>query len=201
MGFTAFQSSAASDESISIIGVDTNRGMPTHEQQVVEFYLNAYTQLEIAEKSEVSAVVFPESAFGEWREEISEIFKDSDVLIFGGARIFRGSDNYVNALVLGNTGEVIYEQESPIPIQPSGRARSVAGGNQANKYPSVIICNEIADVWRSYSVFSSDKKTVIWIANVGWSESRYIADRLVSNAQHWARLFNKDLITAVNRHG
>jgi len=201
IGLVVSQTTVASTEFESIKGIDTANGMQSVQQQSVEFYLNRYSQLEIAESSGVSTVVFPESAFGEWNDETMAIFEQADVTILGGARIQVDNNSYVNAIVNGSTGEIVYQQEKPIPFQVSGRMKSVQGNNTSNNYPAALICNEIVNPWRALDVFSTDKDTVIWIANLGWTDLQFIKHRLVSNVNHWSRLFNKKAVMAVNSHG
>jgi len=201
VGMTIAQSSAANQSNMDIVGVNTANGMPTLMSQAINYTFDRYSQLEVAESSGASIVVFPEGAFGEWKNETQEIFSKSRVGIYGGAREPVDSESYINVLIDAVSGEVIYRQEKPIPLDQKGRLKAVPGENESNDYPGVLICNEIVNPWRAYEVFSTNKKTIIWIANVGWTDKEYISKRLIANVNHWGRLFDKQTVISINKHG
>ena len=146
------------------------------------------------------------------------------VTVLGGARLTiatRDSDSralFIHVLINAVTGKILYEQQNPIPglhrlaierhnetyterhtQQKVAAAFPVAGqGTRRELGFGVLICGELINAWRSFRTFSEKTDTVIWIANLGWTDQSYFKKRLTLTAKRWGRLYNTRVITAVN---
>lgn len=184
-----------------IEGLDTWRGSPTETDAALFLHVHRHDELQRANASMLDSVVFPESTFGEWTPDTGSILRHSVKTIYGGARAYIDDKRYVNVVVDGKTGDIVYAQQYPIALQPVYREQAVSGrGWLQNRRFSALICIEITHPWHAAQVFSRATDQVVWIANLGWSRREWINRRVSSTAHQWAQLFGVAVVSAVNHH-
>ena len=181
-----------------ITGIDTFRGMPGAGKQKIYAQAWRYDELQQARNSGSQTLVFPESTFGPWHAGSLATFSDSPIEIIGGTRIQVSDTEYVNALVSSKHG-VIYEQRQPIPYT-FGRSNTAIRSQSSNRVNSLsaLLCVELVNPWLANTTFARAHTDVVWAANLGWSSQRWLAPRMKAQAAQYARLYGKNVITAVN---
>ena len=145
--------------------------------------------------------VLPESVFGQWSSIDGSILSQASGRVYGGARHYVDADHYINVIVDGKTGIIVYEQQSPPNIGRIGTARAVSGqGDRVATGLSFLICYELTDAWLALSTFYPADKPVVWSANLSWFNAHYLQRRLHSSLDAWSRLFSVPVQTAVMSH-
>lgn len=182
----------AGNEYSNMVGIDTARGMPTDIERAVFSNAWRWQERQLAEQFD-TAVVFPESI---WVDGNRSPLVDLPQPLLGGTRRYLDSTHYVNEIIDGRNGHVLYSQRYPVPLPFGAAARAVAG-DQKNQIDA-LICIELLQPGYVASTFANAKGGVIWISNLGWTHSDYLHRRLVELGQSWSKLFAKPLIRAVN---
>ena len=160
-----------------------------------------YEELDRIASTGASTVVLPESVFGQWSLIDGSILSQSESRVYGGSRHYKDPDHYINVMVNGKTGDIVYEQRSPPTLGRIGAARAVQGnGNRGNTGLSFLICYELTNAWLSLSTFSSAERSVVWSANLSWFNSHYLQHRMHSVLEAWSRLFSVPTHAAVMSH-
>lgn len=160
-----------------------------------------YEELDHIALSGTSIVVLPESVFGQWSTIDGSILNQSESRVYGGARHYKDQDHYVNVMVDGKTGDIVYEQRSPPTLGRIGAARAVSGkGEIVDTGISFLICYELTNAWVALSTFSKSKGSVVWSANLSWFNSHFLQHRLRSVLHAWSRLFSVTTHSAVMSH-
>ena len=160
-----------------------------------------YEELDLIALTGASVVVLPESVFGQWSPFVGSIINQSKSRVYGGARHYVDADHYINVMVDGKTGIVVYEQQSPPTLGRIGAARAVSGqGEKVATGLSFLICYELADTWVVLNTFYRTDRPVVWSANLSWFNAHYLEHRLRSNLHAWSRLFSVPVQTAVMSH-
>jgi len=172
--------------------------MPSDEQQRVFAKAWRFDELQQAEQSGSSTVVFPESTFGQWRSSALEPLNSTSIEIIGGARLQVSPTEYTNVLVSNRRG-VLYRQREPIPYKfgrsnAPTKARPSPGGNKF----AALLCVELTNPWIANATFVSAYKEVIWAANLGWSKQPWLLPRMKAQAKQYARLYDKSVVIAIN---
>ena len=180
------------------IGIDTYRGMPDDTTQLMFANAWRFEELEEAEQSNGTTVVFPESVFGEWNEQSQTILSRSSRTIVGGAREWLDNSRYINVLVNATDGQVIYRQRSAVPAVLNGATRAVSAKPIESSAIFALICVELANTGLVARTYAAAPDQVIWVANLGWSQHGTLYSRLVSETVLWSRLFNVNTVMAVN---
>lgn len=180
------------------IGIDTYRGMPGDTTQLMFATAWRFEELEEAEQSNGTTVIFPESVFGEWSEQSHTILSSSSRTIIGGAREWIDNRRYINVLVNANDGQIIYRQRSAVPAVLSGATRAVSAKPIEGSAIVALICVELANTGLVAHTYAAAHDQVIWVANLGWSKHGTLYNRLVSETVLWSRLFNVNTVMAVN---
>ena len=186
---------ASSDHTI---GIDTYRGMPDDTTQLMFATAWRYEELEEAEKSTGTTVIFPESVFGDWNEQSQTILSSSSRTVIGGAREWIDNRRYINVLVNANDGQVIYRQRFAVPAVLSGATQAVSAKPIEGSSIVALICVELANTGLVARTYAAAPDQVIWVANLGWSQHGTLYNRLVSETVLWSRLFNVNTVMAVN---
>ena len=188
-----------SDESLSAISIVRPHDARLDTNMMRIAY--RYEELDLIALTGASIVVLPESVFGEWSPIDGSIISQSERRVYGGARHYKDPDHYVNVMVDGKTGHIVYEQRSPPTLGRIGAARAVSGnGDRVDTGLSFLICYELTNAWLALSTFSRSDRTVVWSANLSWFNSHYLQRRLNSVLEAWSRLFAVPTHTAVMSH-
>jgi len=201
-----------------VVGVDTHRGQPDAETSALLSGVWRREERRASELLGASTVLWPESVYGEWTELTGAMLTLTATTVIGGARHYVAENAYVNTLVDGKSGEVLYAQRSPVPLPIDGRARAVSvvsleePGLVHHDDLHALLCIEIAHPWLAISTFRAaalDKRRsgagivsaepVMWAANLGWSTRPGLERRMRQTALQWSRLFDVPLVTAINR--
>ncbi len=182
----------------TVVGIDTQRGMPDATKQAIFAQAWRFEELDIAERQAATTVVLPESAFGVWSEQDHRILGLATRRIIGGARQWLDESHYVNVLVDATDGQVVYRQRSPVPAPLGTGAIARPGKPVANAGINALLCVEIANTGLAASTYASAKSEVIWAANLGWSQNKALVQRLIDETTLWSRLFGIPTVIAVN---
>ena len=192
-----------------IVGMDTRRGMPDAGRAAL---FGPAWRMEEHDRGAVvgtalgaDTVLWPEGAYGEWTPAMGAILAGASVRMIGGARVHVGDDTYVNALVDGATGRVLYAQRRVVPLDVGGAHRAVPGTRlppdvrpDAGTAPDALLCIELADPWLAATAFAAADGPVLWAANLGWSGRAGLHRRMAATGEQWSALFDVPLVAAVN---
>ena len=151
-------------------------------------------------------VLWPEGVYGDRDPTAGALLVASPVRHVGGARIHVDETSYVNALVDGATGELLYAQRRPVPLAVDGAHRAVAGdrlpADRADEAGTdridALLCIELADPWLAATTFARADGPVLWAANLGWSTRPGLHRRMRATGEQWSALFDRPLVAAVN---
>ncbi len=182
----------------TVVGIDTQRGMPDETKQALFAQAWRFEELDIAQRQSATTVLLPESTFGEWDEQDQRILGTAIRRIIGGARQWLDDSHYVNVLVDASNGQVVYRQRVPVPALLGAGAMARPGKPVINGGISALLCVEIANTGLAASTYASAEKEVIWAANLGWSHDKALYQRLVDETTLWSRLFGIPTVIAVN---
>ena len=199
----------ASAVSAPIAGVDTSRGQPDARTRALLSGAWRTEERRISEALGAHTVVWPEGVYGEWSALTGQMLELATPRLVGGARSYVDERTYVNTLIDGVTGEVLYAQRSPVPLAFGRGHRAVPGERLEDARPvryaaaglSALLCIEIANPWLALVTFggaASSARPVVWAANLGWSSRAGLATRMRQTARQWGALFDVPVVTAVN---
>lgn len=184
-----------------MIGLHTHRGMPESMTRDAFRMAWRYDELERSDSQTANTIVWPESTYADWQELDGDILSHTPKKVIGGARLWVSDDRYVNALVMGKTGELVYAQRSPLPFSLGRPVVAVSSKHLIELAPeniAALLCFEITNTWQVARTFSSAESTVIWAANLGWSSNDQLAKRLIQQVHLWSALYRKPAAIAVN---
>lgn len=157
-----------------------------------------FEELDLVNKVESDVSVLPESIFGVWQESDGEILQAAKNAVYGGARVYLDDTRYLNVVVNGKTGEIVYEQLNAPPLRSNRTAVAVSGRGQVEDTGlSFIICYELTNSLIVYKAYSQREKPVVWLSNLSWSKSDYLLKRMDSLHSAWSRLYSKKKHSAV----
>lgn len=189
------------DTTLEQTGVNTDRGMPDPLESEALRTAWRHFELDLSNALDQETIVWPESTYGEWQASDGQILSLSDKHILGGARIWVSDDTYTHTLVRGDTGEIVYAQQTPLPLSFGKASRSVSAdrldSDRVNRTPA-LICFEIVNTWQVAMTFARADESVIWLANLGWSKNGFLAERLLEQVGHWSTLYGKPAVVAIN---
>ncbi len=189
-----------------IAGVDTWRGQPDARTQSLLAGAWRTEERRLSDALGAHSVVWPEGVYGEWSALTGRMLELATPRLVGGTRTYVDETTYVNTLVDGVTGEVLYAQRAPVPLALGRRHRAVPGDRLAEARPAAaalpaLLCIEIANPWLALLTFggaASSERPVVWAANLGWSSREGLATRMRQTARQWGALFDVPVVTAVN---
>ena len=192
-----------------IAGVDTWRGQPDARTQSRLAGAWRTEERRLSDALGAHTVVWPEGVYGEWSALTGRMLELATPRLVGGTRTYVDETTYVNTLVDGVTGEVLYAQRAPVLLALGRRHRAVPGDRFGDAHPAAstpaallaLLCIEIANPWLALVTFggaASSARPVVWAANLGWSSREGLATRMRQTARQWAALFDVAVITAVN---
>ncbi len=192
----------AVDEPV-VVGIDTWRGQPDARTAALFSGPWRMEEVRISESLDAATVVFPESVYGEWTALTGATLAFANRRLIGGARHYVSSQRYVNTLVDGRTGKILYAQRAVIPVAIEGRHQAVTVDSLPDTVDTVdaidaLLCIELANPWLSAVTFAQASGPVIWAANLGWSSRPSLARRMRDTARQWGRLYGTRLVIAVN---
>ena len=183
-----------------VVGLDTERGMPRPVDAALWRTAWRFEERDRIGRLDADTVLLPESALGEWRPGDAPFLDVPGTRVIAGARRYLDEDTYVNVLLDGATGEVLYTQRVPLPpfVATPGAHRAVPAPIPVASIDA-LLCVELANAWLSFRTFVRARGPVLYAANLGWSRHASLERRLRANGVHWARLFDVPLVAAINR--
>ncbi len=192
--------SAKDGDTPRMAGVDTWRGQADAKTSALLGGAWRLEELMIAEALDTQSVVWPEGVYQEWTPLTGAMLALAERRMIGGTRTYVDESSYVNTLIDGATGEVLYAQRSPVPLSFGEHHQAVDGQDLIDEDAAIaaLLCIEIANPWRALTTFATAITPVIWAANLGWSTHAALATRMQYTAHQWSRLFGIPVVTAVN---
>jgi len=185
----------------SITGISVSRPFDARLHDGVMRQAYRYEERDLIKRSDTRIVVLPESVFGVWDQEVSDIVTDPSRIVYGGARRYLDKQSYINTVVEARTGEVVYEQRNPPSIPGRHVAVAVAGrGKIKETGVAFLLCYDLLNPWIAIDAFNQNADSVVWMSNLSWFRSPYLERRMRSVAHAWGRLFSTVPALAVLRH-
>ena len=192
---------AVSEKESSVRGISLSRKLIDTPYQAMFQSAYRYQELELIENSKAQTAVLPESTLAEWSRLDGDIYANTSRNVYVGARRFIDDTVYINVVINGKTGKVVYEQRTPPPVASPTEFVAVSGrGVIRNAGINFLICFELASTPRSVGAFINNDNPVVWISNLAWFNGDYLEKRMESVLVAWARLYGNNIEKAVMRH-